>query len=275
MERASSSRVWAAVQIKSTRPSSHLVLLISGDRRSSRQVGGWRMLQSKIIWLADSSSAPQLHLGVSSNAKLTSDVEESYGGRRKAGLLVLPTTTAYDTVWHQGLALKLLKCVRYRHAPKRPKPVLSLFSDTHRLRGSSEPDRRQTAGVTRKLGRWHGTFPCRSPWLQDIEARVDQRHSMVAEGASWMQTLCAKKLCTMDKGVKGWLVFSCAWSTSLKVECSLSRWAGGMPESTGKNSLRVGFRHPEMIHNVSFNETSSFLVWVLWHQAGATYFTAL
>jgi len=54
---------------------------------------------------------------------------------------------------------------------------------------------------------------------------------------------------------RGWLVLSCAWSASLKVECSLRRWAGGIPESTCKSSLRVGFRHPEMMRIVSFNET--------------------
>jgi len=70
-------------------------------------------------------------------------------------------------------------------------------------------------------------------------------------------------------------VFSRAWSASLKVEYSLRRWAGGMPESTGKCSLRVGFRHPEMMRNVSLNATSRFLVWVLRHQAGAAYSAAL
>ena len=40
--------------------------------------------------------------------------------------------------------------------------------------------------------------------------------------------------------------------------------AGWMPVSTGKSSLRVAFRHPEMMCNVSFNATSSFLVWVRW-----------
>jgi len=30
-----------------------------------------------------------------------------------------------------------------------------------------------------------------------------------------------------------------------------------------------------MMHNVSFNGTSSFLVWVMWHKAGAAYFAAL
>ena len=62
----SSSCVWAAVQTKSTRSSSNLVLLMSGDRRSSRQFGGRRMLQSKIIWSADCSSALQMYLGASS-----------------------------------------------------------------------------------------------------------------------------------------------------------------------------------------------------------------
>jgi len=48
-----------------------------------------------------------------------------------------------------------------------------------------------------------------------------------------------------------------------------------MPVSTGKSSLRVGFRHPEMMPNVSFNAIFRFLVWVLRHQAGAAYSAAL
>jgi len=40
----------------------------------------------------------------------------------------------------------------------------------------------------------------------------------------------------------------------LKVEYSLCRWAGGMPESAGESSLRVGFRHPEMMRNTLFND---------------------
>jgi len=70
-------------------------------------------------------------------------------------------------------------------------------------------------------------------------------------------------------------VFSCAWSASLKVESSLRRWAGEITESNGESSLRFGFRHPDMMRNVSFNATSSFLVWVLRHQAGAAYSAAL
>ena len=37
-----------------------------GDHRSNRQFAGRRMLQPRIIWLADCSSAPQMHLVVSS-----------------------------------------------------------------------------------------------------------------------------------------------------------------------------------------------------------------
>jgi len=43
--------------------------------------------------------------------KLTSDIEESYEGRQKAGLVPVDLTAAYDTVWHQGLALKLLQTI--------------------------------------------------------------------------------------------------------------------------------------------------------------------
>jgi len=41
--------------------------------------------------------------------KLTSDIEESYDGRRKAGLFLVDFTAAYGTVWRQGLALRLLQ----------------------------------------------------------------------------------------------------------------------------------------------------------------------
>jgi len=50
---ASAPCVWAAVQTKSIRSSKPFM---SGDRRSSRQFGGRRMLQSKIIWLGDCSA---------------------------------------------------------------------------------------------------------------------------------------------------------------------------------------------------------------------------
>jgi len=109
--------VWAAVQTKSTRSSSHLVSLMSGDRRSSGQLGGRRMLQSKIIRLADCSSAPQMHLGVSRMPQ------------------------------------------RYRHVPKRPTQFLSLFSATHRPRGSSEPD------SVSELHTHHCTTPGQWTWF--------------------------------------------------------------------------------------------------------------
>jgi len=47
--------------------------------------------------------------------KLTSDIEDSCEGRRKAGLVLVDLTAAYDTVWHQGLALKLLQTIPDRH----------------------------------------------------------------------------------------------------------------------------------------------------------------
>jgi len=159
--------VCAAVQTKPTRPSNHLVLLKLGSRRSSRQFGGRRMLQSKIIWLADCG----------------------------------------------GVALSRATL----HHSRRLKPVFI-----------------SAAAWRRKVG-----CECRR---------------------------CVPRNCALWTRVwRGWLVFSCAWSVNLQVECSLRRWAGGMHESTGESSLQVGFRHPEMMRNVSPNATStvSFLVWVL------------
>jgi len=170
---------------------------MSGDRSSSRQFGGRRMLQSKIIWLADCSSAPQMHLGVSSMPQ------------------------------------------RYMHVPKRLAPVLSLVSATHRLRGSSEPGGRQTAGVTEN---WAGGVALSPTTLH--ESRI--LNPELINAAAWRQKgrrecrRCVPRNCALWTRVwRRWLMFSCAWSASLKVECSLRRWAGGMPESTGKSSLRV------------------------------------
>ena len=47
------------------------------------------------------------------------------------------------------------------------------------------------------------------------------------------------------------------------------------PASTGRNVVSVGLMHPVIIRIVSFSATSSFLVWVLRHQAGDTYSAAL
>ena len=181
------SCVWAAVQTKSTRSSSHSVLLMSRDRMSSRQFGGRRMLQAKIIWLADCSSASQVHLGVSRMFQ------------------------------------------QYKNVPKRPTPVLSLFSASHRLRGSSEPDGRQTAGVTKN---WAGGVTLSHATLYDSRILKQELISAAACRRKGRRECrrCVPRNCTLWTRVwREWLVFSCAWSASLKVECSLRRWTGGMP----------------------------------------------
>ena len=86
------------------------------------------MLQSNVIRLADCSSAPQMHLGVSSMPQ------------------------------------------RYRHVPKGPTPLLSLFSATHRLRRSSEPSRSETAVVTRN---WAGGLALSHAALHDSRLKPD------------------------------------------------------------------------------------------------------
>ena len=47
--------------------------------------------------------------------KLTNDIEESFEKRHKAGVVLVDLTAAYDTVWHLGLTLKLLRSVPDRH----------------------------------------------------------------------------------------------------------------------------------------------------------------
>ena len=55
------------------------------------------------------------HSAVQQVVKLTSDLEESYEGRRNGGLVLVDLTAAFDTVWHQGLALKLLQTISDWH----------------------------------------------------------------------------------------------------------------------------------------------------------------
>ena len=46
---------------------------------------------------------------------LTNDIENSFERGHKAGAVLVDLTAAYDTVWHQGLTLKLLQMVPDRH----------------------------------------------------------------------------------------------------------------------------------------------------------------
>ena len=43
--------------------------------------------------------------------KLTSEIEKSFENEYKAGAVMVSLSAAYDTVWHQGLALKLVHTI--------------------------------------------------------------------------------------------------------------------------------------------------------------------
>ncbi|KAL7831668.1 hypothetical protein AOLI_G00292160 [Acnodon oligacanthus] len=46
---------------------------------------------------------------------LTQDIKESFQDNEKARVVFLDLTAGYDTVWHRGLHLKLLRIIPYRH----------------------------------------------------------------------------------------------------------------------------------------------------------------
>ena len=46
---------------------------------------------------------------------LTDDIENGFEERKKAGLVLVDLTAAYDTVWHSGLTLKMLHVIPDRH----------------------------------------------------------------------------------------------------------------------------------------------------------------
>ncbi|KAJ3582540.1 hypothetical protein NHX12_000504 [Muraenolepis orangiensis] len=49
---------------------------------------------------------------------LCQDIEDSFQDNEKAGVVYLDLTAAYDTVWHRGLHLKLLRTIPDRHMVK-------------------------------------------------------------------------------------------------------------------------------------------------------------
>jgi len=53
---------------------------------------------------------------------------ENYERRRKAGLVLVDRTAAYDTVWHQGLALKLLQTIPDQHLVRFTSSIISNHS---------------------------------------------------------------------------------------------------------------------------------------------------
>ena len=46
---------------------------------------------------------------------LTQDIEDSFSARKKAGVVFVDLTAAYDTVWHRSLTCKLLQLLPDRH----------------------------------------------------------------------------------------------------------------------------------------------------------------
>ena len=61
---------------------------------------------------------------------LTQDIEDSFQQKEKVGVVLLDLTAAYDTVWHRGLHLKLLKTIPDRHMVKFIMEMLSNRSFT-------------------------------------------------------------------------------------------------------------------------------------------------
>ncbi|KAJ3605357.1 hypothetical protein NHX12_027404 [Muraenolepis orangiensis] len=80
-----------------------------------------RMIHSRIEPVVD-SQLPKEQAGfrrgrstVDQVTLLTQDLEDSFQAKAKAGVVLLDLTAAYDTVWHRGLHLKLLRTIPDRH----------------------------------------------------------------------------------------------------------------------------------------------------------------
>ena len=60
--------------------------------------------------------------------KLTCEIEKSFENGYEAGVVMVDLTAAYNTVWHQGLALKLLRTIPDRHLVRFIMNILSNHS---------------------------------------------------------------------------------------------------------------------------------------------------
>ena len=58
-------------------------------------------------------------------AQLTKAIEDAFEAGHKGGAILVGLTAAYDTVWHQGLILKLLRMVPDRHLVQVLSTVIS------------------------------------------------------------------------------------------------------------------------------------------------------
>ncbi|KAJ4944262.1 hypothetical protein JOQ06_012807 [Pogonophryne albipinna] len=83
-----------------------------------------RMIHSRIEPVVD-SQLPREQAGfrcgrstVDQVTLLFQDIEDSFQDNEKAGVVYLDLTAAYDTVWHRGLHLKLLRTIPDRHMVK-------------------------------------------------------------------------------------------------------------------------------------------------------------
>ena len=79
---------------------------------------------------------------------LTQDIEYSFQNNEKAGVVFLDLTAAYDTVWHRGLHLKLLRTIPDRHMVRFIMEMLSNRSFVvHTSDGQRSRLRRMKNGV--------------------------------------------------------------------------------------------------------------------------------
>ena len=84
---------------------------------------------------------------------LTDDIEEAFEKGHKAGVILVDLTDAYDTVWHQGLTLKLQHTIPDRHLVRFISTIISNRSFTlKRSDGQVSRLRRLKNGVPPRFG---------------------------------------------------------------------------------------------------------------------------
>jgi len=134
----------------------------------------------------------------------------------------------------------------------------------------------RTGGQTEVLGNTEG------PWGRQGALGVENSYAIFRIfwclfGHRWEVDIINKQRKEKDPSISSSLLLSAVFGAPT--------WKRSVPNAGGPvecqralakaSGIRVSFRHPEMIRNVLFNTTSSFLLWVSRHQAGVAYSAAL
>ena len=72
-------------------------------------------ISNKSLWYSPQANCRDSRSTIDQVLQLCSTIEDGFQLKQKTAVALVDLTAAYDTVWHQGLQLKLLRTIRDKH----------------------------------------------------------------------------------------------------------------------------------------------------------------